>query len=603
MNKNDSKEVTTTLDEIVKEVTSYREKQFDRLDVQVVIVDMVSGEILDEPPLFNFFKKLRYFEVNRNKHVFNVEGPSISLNYSNSICPFEVSVFYKAKIRDNGILSLIRAVYKKSSPIDAINDLLRQVITGYIFEKNDFVIEFNKYKLEVEDLLKKTGAKAGLDILPELKPNIFREEERMPEPFINFEHQVIAKTKDAQMVEVVHSLALTLKDQVKYFLGNINDMRLWAKNKLEQYTHNAIIEKSYAEVLVSMEESVIRLPMHEACNEIGYELKQLITVPGLEIEKFYLETTDSSATGNPEFGTKDTRLKISLNIIVEGRLNLHDGKTRNYIKPGVDIIAGMKKNVIDYARSYINQKTPEECFLQQYVFEDNLVEMIQTRLEKAYGFKELDIVVKFLETALSKRLALLQEKPWKVDILADWAERTYALWFRVLSVSQEGWYRFRANNYQDADEELRDIGRMVKNGMETYVLRTENDITNEGIGKEFGEIQKRVRSEFGLDIQFHDFRQEFSKGEAVFVKGRDAEWEEKLNRQKIILKGTTRELEELMRQKEDLIGSKDNDEEIKKINEKIEAIQNSNEDPKSLFLRERTSNNFLPSSDSSGEKK
>lgn len=592
MNKSDFGETATTLDEIIKELPQYKKKQQDSIEKQVIIVDKDSGEILDELPVFNFFKKFRFFELNRKKVAFNISGPQLSISYSNSPYPFKLNVVYDAKINDKGVFNLIRAVYNSVSPIESINNIIRESISGYVFEHKDFVNEFNKYRPEVEDMIKKTGSRVGLEIRPTLVPNINRSGEKPAESFVNCEHKVITKTRDAQTVEIVHDLALTLIDPIKFSLSRIDDIKIWAKNKLEQYTNNAIIEMNYAEVLVNLKESVIRHPMFEACRTIGYELKQLITVPGLEIEKFYFETVDNGPISNAEFWMKDACLKISLNIIVDGRLDLHNSKTKTFIKPGLDIISGMKKNVIEYARVYVNAKTPDECFIQQYEFEDNLVKLIRTKLGNSYGFKELGITIKFLETDLSRRLSLLQEKPGKVEILADWTERTYILWFRVMSISNEGWFRFRTNNYKNSEDELNDIGRMVKNGMESFVLRNAGEITGKAISNEFSKIQARIRIEFGLDVRIHDFKEDLSKGEKAFVEGRNVEFDEQVTRTKLISQGKTAELNELLKKREQAIiyGFED---EVKEIDKKIADIQNMSDNPKSLFLKQKTDNNFL----------
>lgn len=584
----------TTLQEIVVELDQYKKNRFETTGRQLIIVDRESGEILDEPPVFNFWnKKLRYFEIRPSKVAFDVKGPDISVNYSNSPHPFVLGVTYNAQLAAKGIYNFIRSIYDASTPVDAINNILREAIASFVFERKDFVVEYKKYEPELEKLIIETGAKCGLKLTPHLFANIYGNSEEPNEAFISCDHKVTAKTKDAQIVEIDHYLALTLTDIIKLKLSGEKDIKAWARLKLDQFTNNAIIEKNYAEVLVNMEQSIIKQPMQEVCRQIGYELKQLISVPGLEIEKLYFETVGDNNTEQSEYATKDMRLKIALNVIVGGRLNLHDAKTKEYIKPNFDIIAGMKKNVIEFVKIYLNDITPEECFTRQYTLEESIVKMVRSKLENTYGFRELSVSVKFLENNLSRRLSLLQERLKEVELIGDWGERSYSLWFRVWGVTPEGWYRFRSNNYTSTDEELKDIARLVKNGMESAILRIGEQISGSLIVREFNNVRQRVSREFGLDIRIHDFNEGLSKEEHLSIRMRNEEIEEKFTQMKLIQQGETDQLEEYLELKRGSIEHEENDEVVKKLDEKIASFRNNAATSKEKFLQQKTDNPLL----------
>ena len=587
----DSKKSFAVLDDIVRELQQFKKSRYETAGTQIIIVDADTGEILDDIPTLKFWRKLRYFEIYTNRVSFNVGGPEIPVNYSNSPNPFVFKINYDAKINERGVFNLIRAIYQANSPTAAINDIIKEVISDFIFEKRDFVSEYKNYEKEVEQIIIAAGLKCGLKLTPRLLTDDFGGAQG--DPFISCDHKVIAKTKDAQAVEIDHHLALTLTDSIKLKLSRETDVTKWAKKKLDQFTNNAIIDMNYAEVLVSMKESIIKEPMQEACRQIGYELKQLVTVPGLEIEKFYFETAEDGHSDSSEFGTKDTRLKISLNVIIDGRLDLHSEKTKKYIKPGFDIIAGMRKNVIGFAKIYINGITPDECFTERYVFEDNLRNLINAKLENEYGFKELTVTIKFLENNLSRRLSLLQERPKKVELLADWTERSYVLWFRVWGVSKDGWFRFRANNYTDTDTELNDIARLVKSGMESKILRIGDDITGKIIDEEFNTVKKRVRQEFGLEIGLHDFNENFSDQEALYIKTKKDEMDAALTHSKMIQDGEMSQLAEYLKKKEEAIESEEKDDVIKKLDEKIASFKSRGAGSKEKFLKQKTDNTFL----------
>ena len=519
---------SASLHEIITELPGYPKQKSDIADKHIIILEKDTGEILDELPVIRLFRKLRFFEINRHKVVFDIPGPKLKLPFENALNPFILNISYDARIADKGIFSLVRFVNEASSVSQAVNDVIYKHVSSFAFDHPDFVREFKKYKPVLEQKIIQLGTKIGLELKPYLNPNIENILVK-PEIFYAFECRITSKTRDAQSVEIKHDLALTLVDEIKFSLSGVSDIKEWGFKKLEQFTNNAIIEMSYAEVLIGMQDSVIKGPMREACLEIGYELRQLVTAPGLDIEKFYFETAGNGPDSNTDYCTKDQHFRLAINIIVSGKMDRHDDRTKAHIRPGFDIIAHMKKIVISAAREYIDGKTPDECFFQRYDLENMLSRHIKGVLEKSYGYTELGVLIKFLETDLSRRIALLQERPWEVKLIADWTERRFSLWFRVQGVSPDGWYRFRANNYTDRDEEMKDIARIIKNGIEGYILRS-SDINSKMIGEEFNSVRTRIRTEFGLEISMHDFREDLNDEEILFARNKKDEFEERHRR-------------------------------------------------------------------------
>ncbi len=595
--------ITQSIDTLIKIIPAYayKKKDADEPGVKTLIVDYESGEVLDELPfLYSLgFQKLRFYKINRNEALLNVRGPGISASYPGSDNPFTIEVSYDVKIAEKGLFNLIRTIYQSTSPLEAINSVIRQKITGFIFEKHDFVKSYKQYEFELLRLISDTGARIGLTLNPSIK-HPFSNHSAIPD-FIDCSHKVVAKTKDGQDVEIDHTLALTLTDDIKYMLSKIIDLNKWAKSKLEQFTKNALVEKTYAEVLINLDQDMIKSPMQVAAKEIGYEIKQLIIVPGIDIEKFYFETDDNTLASVKEFNTIDSRVKVSLNIIVSGKLDLQHYGTKKFIKPGIDIIAGMKRLVQDTVRNYINGIAPQQYFTQQSKFQEDLKSEVSIKLMEQYGFKEIEILVKLLENDLIKRLSLLQEQPFKVNISGDWGSRNYELWFKVLDVSKDGWYRFFANNYKSREEELSEIGRLVKNGMERAIFRTDDDITGELIKNAFAEVNHRTKDEFGLVIKIHDFLESISDAEKLFIGNQKNNVAEDSKRQSLINASKTEELEHLILQKNELLkqGEYADQDELKKLNKKIEHYKLNMKNEKNKFLGQKTSNSFLLNDDDS----
>jgi hypothetical protein len=576
-----------SLDEIVKELPSYP-KGKNESDSQIVIFDTVEKEILEKKPLFAM-NKLRYFEVNTQRVVFNVKGPEQGVPYHDAEHLFNVRIAYDAKVADKAIFRLVRFVARSASPLDALNASLKECLSAYVFKHQDFVVEFNKHKPELVKLVREHGLKHGF----ELRPYVTHSSLNAPQgvEFIDVHHAVTAKTSDAQSVEITHDLSLTLTDNIKFSLSGVKDIKLWAREKLNQYTSNAIIDISYADVLLNLDVSIIKGMMDNAAARIGYMLKQLVSVPGQDKEKFYFETFGVTPGAQRDYSTKDQRFKIGINIVVNGRLDLRHPLTREYIKPKYDIIASMKRDVVEYATLFLLEKTPEECFLRLYELETNLFNHISRRLKENYGFRELGITIQFLENDLSKRFARLQERARKVEISGDFNERHYDLWFKVIGVAPEGWFRFRANNYATTEEEVDDIARMVKNGMEP-LFADASKVDGAAIGKEFKKVAKRVQEEFGVDVKIHDFKENKGAIEAGYELVRKAELEERTMQQMHILREETDDVARLIERKKMLEQAEDH-EEAAKIDKVLKNIREKNTWSPQAFLGQRSNTDFL----------
>jgi len=587
-----------SLDEIVRELPAYPKRQMDS-DIQIIIVDPKTGEMIYERSL-NIFRKFRFFELNLKGIIFNVSGPVVTVNYPNATNPLEVTINYDVKIAPKGAFKLARLLNKTNKPLTEVNLLIRQIASTYAFQREDFVPEFNTHKNNLIAHITEECGKSGLEVKPYIYTNIT---ETTPAEFLNIQQMVTAKTNDGQVVEIQHDLALTLSDPIKYALSGIEDMKVWSKNKLDQFTSNAIIEMRYADILVDMDKSIIKDPMKKAAGAIGYELRQLISLPGMDNEKFNFDTADEATNGQRDYSTKDTKFKISLSVIVKGRLDLHSDETKEHIKPGFDIIASMKKVAIEAVKTFTSTKTPDECFLELNQLEIDLLSHIRSALTSEYGFNDLHLQMVILESNLSKRFDLLQARPYGIGIDADFKERNFELWFRVVGIAKDGWYRFRANKYEDTAEELKDIARLVQNSMTSAMLRT-GEINGTLIVEEFKKVQTRVAIGFGLEITLHDFHEGVSIEESHFINGRKLELEERSRRNEHMLAADTNELTDLLDKRQLSRNADDSEEVIRKLDERIEAAKTRNTFSKERFIRQTNDNDFLlPAQPQPGDKK
>lgn len=574
MNTGNNEFSQTGFSAILREVPASRDESRDAGSLKFIL-DEKNGEIVERASWLSR-SNYRYFEAKRNEVAFNLPGPQIEVRYDNSVHPFILMIRFDAKLApDKSPERLVRLMRSHAQPLDAVNARLKERLSEYIFSLQDFVQNFSSYKNNVHDMVLEEGKKMGLSLHVYIESSLAENTGEEKEEFIRLEHLINVKTRDAQSVDIRHVLALTLIDPMKLALSRITDVESWAKKKLEQFTGNAIIEKNYSEVLTSLPESLIKTPMQEACKQIGYELKQLVTGPGLDMEKFYFETADQSQEpNNTEYVTKEPKVKIALNMIVTGRLDLQHAKTRDAIKPGRDILTSMRRIVIESTRDFINDKTPEMCFLAIEQIERDYLEYIKEQLQKEYAFNELSLLVKFLETDLAKRFRLLQERPYKIEAKGDYNSRKYEFWFRVVAVDKDGWFRFLANNYTNIDEELSAIGKMLENSL-NIVFRPLREIGSDLIVREFEKVRTRVRHEFGLLIRLHDLMADLSEEELSMIRRRLMEIEEQERRHEKLLIYETSKLSVLSNEYIVAMKAGESDKVLAQIEEKIQKVRAS----------------------------
>lgn len=592
MNTGDTEFSQTGFSSIIREISSSKGDARDPGSLRFIL-DETTGEIVERASWLSR-SVYRYFEVKRNEVAFNLSGPEVEVRYDNSVHPFIVKIKFDAKLApDKSPERLIRLMRTHSQPLDAVNARIKERLSEYIFSLQDFVQNFSSYRKNIQDMVLEEGKKMGLSLHVYIESSLAEEADIEKEEFIRLEHVVAVKTKDAQSVDIKHDLALTLSDPMKLALSRITDVAVWAKKKLEQFTGNAIIEKNYSEVLTSLPESLIKGPMQEVCRQIGYELKQLVTGPGLDMEKFYFETADpNQSPNNTEYVTKEPKVKIALNMIVSGRLDLQHTMTRDAIKPGRDILTSMRRIVIESTRDYINDKTPEMCFLNSEQIEKGCLDYIKKQLQAEYAFNELSLLVKFLETDLARRFRLLQERPYKIEVKGNFNSRKYEFWFRVVAVDKDGWFRFLANNYNNIDEELAAMGNMLRNGLETN-LRPLREVNSELIVREFDKIRQRIRHEFGLLIRLHDIMADLSEEELSMIRRRMVEIEEHEKQYGKIITYETNKLAILTNEYILAMKTGESDKVLAEIEEKIQKTRENIQLCADRFLAQSVNHDFL----------
>jgi len=589
-----SAEKQGNINDLIKVVPAYAKPSVP--GKQVIIVDLENGEILYEMPVIRWLRKLKFYEVDTEVVILNIKGPDIATTYSSNANPFEINLVYDVRPNVRGLYQLIRTVMTYEDPLQAINKTIEQKITSFIFERPDFVKNFKGYETALYNLIVETGNRMGLSLNPKINIPWRVSQDIQPPAFLNCNHKFSARTKDGQDIEIEHTLVLTLFDEILFRLSRISNLNSWLKEKLEQFSKTALIDIHYADVLLDLREDFIKSPMEHACRAIGYNVKQLVTVPGLDIEKFYFETADSTTGTTKDFTTKDARLKVALNAIVSGKLDLKSSQTRRFIKPGKDIISEIRRGTVDSIKEKINNLSPEDCFLNSVPLEDVLQKAIRDSLSNAFGFTELDISIKFLETDLSERLRLLQGKSHDVILHSDWTLNTYRLVFRVENIAENGLFRFRKNIYDNTTEELNDIASVVKNIVENFILRTSGEISHEQIENAMKKARERVVEDFGLAITIRTFNQELTDEEQAFISIEKEGIRQRFERQRLIDIDLTQQLQVLNDSRLKILqeGEFMDEEELEKIDKKIGAIQKDMTISRDKLVSYKTDKFYLP---------
>ena len=252
-------------------------------------------------------------------------------------------------------------------------------------------------------------------------------------------------------VIVSNEVQMTLRDVALFKSATREEIGKWLQKQLDEVIPQILFGVKYIDVLIRFPiyEVLIKRELVERARTIGYEIKQLITVPDLEPIRLKEPFTIDAE------GTFELRLPgffVSLQLVITTRVpNLETVESNLNRLQNVPKL--MEDAVVAVARQYLHSVHPER-FYMRFAFTDvkdevavhvELVDKVEERLRK-FGAEVIDVVVKVGDTDIITRLRSLQQQicPFTVNVTSLFAEETIVVRgnFQVQSVDRDGWNRF-----------------------------------------------------------------------------------------------------------------------------------------------------------------
>ena len=512
-------------DSIIKQVEP--KYVYDSRSEIIVTVDEKTGEQVRNRPLISLGRQFVDYWVSTAN---NISLPEFQCTWSDPSSGYQLEVTTQVTLqvipeKEYRLVQFLHGIHNYTAKIIVT---IQSWFQRYAAENPTIATQFFEYEKALIDRLNQEGKRFGLQLIIGFAPVRKQLNDGIKE-FKLVKHAIPCSIRDNWEVGVISTLAMNLIDARRFTWSNVEDLQAWAIQKLEQVVRNHLIEAQYVDLLLGFPsfERSIKHSMESEANNIGYEIKQLLSIPKLEefklLEGFEFNTvTDSQgkAIEPSEYNTKDPRIKIKLNVEVNGKIaSLEYSNIQRYLKPGVKILDEMQKTVISTVRTFIHTIDPERFYMHyssaydsNKSFEEELTELIEKKLVEQFNVASESLSISILpeNTDLSTRFQKLQERPFEVTFSTFSEYVKYTVRLRVIQVHKNGWFRFKANNYSNREEELNDITEILRDNIETYLNRV-LDIEFEGLNstdfeKHIREIvesaSKSVIEDFGLVVKF-----------------------------------------------------------------------------------------------------
>lgn len=254
-------------------------------------------------------------------------------------------------------------------------------------------------------------------------------------------------------VVISNDVQMSLRDIALFKSSNVSDLTEWLQKRLNEVIPQRLFGVKYIDVLIRFEqhaEQIKKIISNDAA-AIGYEIKQLITVPDLEPirlkEAFSLNTSGT-------FELRLTNFYVKLQLIVTARIPRLE-TVESHLNRLQNVPRLMEDTFLGVTRQYLHGIHPER-FYMRFGFSDDpaeppvekeLIEKIQDRLSRDFGAEVIEVVVKVGDTEIITRLRDLQSQicPFTVDIDSLHPSDATVVEgnFQVDMVDAGGWSRFQ----------------------------------------------------------------------------------------------------------------------------------------------------------------
>jgi len=307
--------------------------------------------------------------------------------------------------------------------------------------------------------------------------------DRRPAELDEVEHSVDCHIRDYDAkIRVEHRLQLTVADLGTFRRSGVTDLRQWIGERLDTITRSVLFDLTYLDLLLDAGRVDIKSWMERESQAIGYQVKQLLTLPALDPLEW--KETLPIESYEDTYLTTNSGVEVRLNIVIKGRIiDLRNERLKPYLTPNSKLADDMRGLIRRETQALMHTVDPER-FYMRFDFsgegETTLRQDIEARIKEALIAKfvidreSLTVLAKPLETEITRRLSTLQERPHSLKVTTvplrsrgQGESVEYAIDFRVEGVAFDHWYTFLSQRFESRDRELEEIKRVLGGAVQT----------------------------------------------------------------------------------------------------------------------------------------
>jgi len=325
-------------------------------------------------------------------------------------------------------------------------------------------------------------------------------------------------------VTIKNHVQMSLQDYGLYKRTGSQNLESWIQENLEEIIHQVLFGKKYIDLLIGFDplKEQIKQRLSVRASSIGYNIKQLITIPNLEqyewLENFRLELEGS-------FETKVPRFPVRLGIVVVARIP-HLLDVEFYLNRRQNVPDKMKDLILDQTRQTLHGIEPERFYMQFYYcdpeegmsVERELSQVLTDSLKKDFNADVVSIVFKVLDTDMTDIWATLEKCEGNLEMslpsFSDVEKVIYRATLRIEAIHAKGWNRFRTANRDTENIRVR---------LQDHIISQLGTFSNEDTVYYDYEGQKKAEAfiervakrfaleEFGLIIRLNSLRRDVTE--------------------------------------------------------------------------------------------
>jgi hypothetical protein len=476
-----------------------------------------------------------------------------------------------------------------------VEKTLDVVVKPILFEKTyaNMLVNFPPIAKEIKDAMIKRAETIGYSI-----KTITSIPDRQLEPierFYEINHEVSCQAQEEE-VTIKNRVLMTLENDEKYILRGSPDLKRWVEENLNKIIKFVLFNKRYLDVLLDFPPigEEIQDAIAEQAEAIGYTVKHTAFVP--ETEPLKLTKDFSLKVEKDNFETKTSQVMVRLEIIVDAKIE-DLKKIEGLINSRVDVKYEMQKAVERVARAFLHTIEPERFYMrfeytddehpeEEYSLEEEIENCVKNTLESEPFYANVrSVTPNFLETEITRRYKKLQGEnkicPFKFEVvsLKGGEPVTFQGDIQVERVHKDMWLIFQSRKY-----EL----EQIKNALENHLKAQLETCSSEVLQYETSEDRERLQSalntwgnnytieQFGLVVSIKNVSRKSTELERI----KNEKYQLDLKLEKERLEEQTRKMfAPLLKQLDAPALGKGNEQEIKRIDDKISEPQSSGDVP------------------------